>query len=165
MTKDNGVIFNRINPKVSSSARTVDIFNSNNYMLAIIMIQPYICFWYFCDGFYNNCTETVMSNGFGPTDTMSEILSRNYQRQERCSILFIVLLTEPKDQWGQITFLSLFYINTTKRSKTIDLFKVSVVLTTSLTEESINQDHYYSHNFQQKPNNVTIQQGLNQKPQ
>lgn len=91
---------------------------------------------------------------------MSEILSRNYQRRERCSILFIVLLTEPKDQWRQITFLSLFYINTTKRSKTIDLFKVSVVLTTSLTEESINQDYYYSHNFQQNPNNVTVQQGL-----
>lgn len=87
---------------------------------------------------------------------MSEIMSSRYRiYTQECSILVVFFPHQTKN----INEYSVFLHKNTRKNP-----KVSIVLTTCLTEEIIiKQDYYYCYNFQQKPN-VTIQQGFLRYP-
>lgn len=98
-----------------------------------------------------------MSNGFGPTNIMSEILSSRYRiyihRNAPYCLCFFSYQTKNINEY------SVFCIKTLERIQ-----RFLPVLTTCLTEEIIiKQDYHYCYNFQQKPN-VTIQQGFLRYP-
>lgn len=98
-----------------------------------------------------------MSNGFGPTNIMSEILSSRYR-----------IYIHRNAPYCLCFFRTKLRISTNTRSfciKTLErIQRFLSVLTTCLTGEIImKQYYYYCYNFQQKPN-VTIQQGFLRYP-